>query len=396
MGKTFLRVPAERLTAMVSRIFQAAGGSAGEAAAIARNLVDASVTGHDSHGIIRTERYVMWLRQGVLNFGRSVETVFDGPGFALLEGHNGFGQTIGPQAVAVGVAKAREHGFAVVGLRRAGHLGRIGALAEQACAARLVSIHFVNVANSVLVAPFGGAARRMSTAPVCIGVPQAGDDFILDFATSKVAEGKVLVARKEGRPAPAGSLVGPDGTLSDDPALLYGPPTPGQPENPRAGPGALVAMGEHKGSGLALACELLAGAITGNRPNGPGEGVRLGARLRASCGGADGVRRRGRGHRAQSQRHALDLHRPGPARRRPWLGARGGRLHRRHPRLSAGGRGASRPGAGRPGAGAPGRASRRGRTGRRGGLGEPAPDRRRGRGRAQGVDGLGRRLRRVS
>ncbi len=264
MGQTILRVPAERLTAMLARIFEAAGGDAGEAGAIAANLVDASMAGHDSHGVIRTERYVMWVRDGVLNFGRGVETVFDGPGFALLDGQNGFGQTIGPQAVAVGVEKAREHGFAVVGLRRSGHLGRIGALAERACRERLVSIHFVNVANSVLVAPFGGAARRMSTAPVCIGVPQDGDDFVLDFATSRVAEGKVLVARKEGRPAPAGSLVGPDGQVSDDPALLYGPPVPGKPENPRAGPGALVAMGEHKGSGLALACELLAGALTGS------------------------------------------------------------------------------------------------------------------------------------
>lgn len=266
MGRTTLRVPAARMTAVLARIFEAAGGEAAEAAAIARNLVEASLTGHDSHGIVRTERYVMWLRDGVLNFGRRVETVFDGPGFALLDGCHGFGQTVGPQAVALGIAKAREHGFSVVGLRRAGHLGRIGALAEIACAEGLVSIHFVNVANSVLVAPFGGAARRMSTAPVCIGVPQAGGDFVLDFATSKVAEGKVLVARKEGRRAPPGSLVGPDGRLGDDPALLYGPPVPGQPENPRLGQGALVAMGEHKGSGLALACELLAGALTGSAP----------------------------------------------------------------------------------------------------------------------------------
>ncbi|HUF86659.1 MAG TPA: Ldh family oxidoreductase [Thermohalobaculum sp.] len=264
MNDTVRRVPAEALVRMVARIFEAAGGSATEAEGIARSLVAANLAGHDSHGVIRTERYVMWVGRGILNFGRHVETVLEGPGFALLEGHHGFGQTIGPESVEVGVGKARAQGFAVVGLRRSGHLGRIGGLAEIACAAGLVSIHFVNVANSVFVAPFGGAARRMSTAPVCIGVPQEGGDFLLDFATSRVAEGKVLVARKARRPAPAGSLVGPDGRPGDDPALLYGPEAEGAVENPRAGPGALVAMGEHKGSGLALACELLAGALTGS------------------------------------------------------------------------------------------------------------------------------------
>ena len=264
MSESELRVPALGLTRVLARIFEAAGGSPAEAGAIAENLVGANLAGHDSHGVIRTERYLMWLERGVLNFDRHAETVIDGPAFALLDGRHGFGQTVGPEAVAVGIAKAREHAFSVVALRRAGHLGRIGALAETACREDLVSVHFVNVANSVLVAPFGGAARRMSTAPFCVGIPQQGGDFILDFATSKVAEGKVLVARKAGRPAPADSLVGPDGTLSDDPDLLYGPSVPGQVENPRSGPGALVAMGDHKGSGLALACELLAGALIGS------------------------------------------------------------------------------------------------------------------------------------
>jgi len=259
-----IRVPADGLTLMLTRVFRAAGGSHAEAEAIARNLVGANLAGHDSHGVIRTERYLSWHSRGILNFGRSAETVLDAPGFALMDGHHGFGQTVGPQAVALGVAKARRNGFSVIGLRKAGHLGRIGAFAEAACAEGLVSIHFVNVGNSILVAPFGGAARRMSTAPVAIGVPHKDGDFILDFATSKVAEGKVLVARKGRKPAPEGSLIGPDGRPTTDTDALYGPSLQGVVDDPRAGPGALAPMGEHKGSGLALACELLAGALTGS------------------------------------------------------------------------------------------------------------------------------------
>ena len=94
---------------------------------------------------------------------------------ALLDGEHGFGQVLGREAVEIGVAKAREQGFSVVGLRRAGHLGRIGHWAEQAAAAGLVSLHFVNVACSLLVAPFGGAERRMGTNPIAIGAPN-GDE----------------------------------------------------------------------------------------------------------------------------------------------------------------------------------------------------------------------------
>lgn len=264
MNQPQIHVPARGLTEMLARIFAAAGGSEAEARAIASNLVEANLAGHDSHGVIRTQRYLHWQSQGILNFGRSVETVLDAPGFALLDGRHGFGQTVGPQAIGIGMDKARTNGFAVTGLRNAGHLGRIGAFAEAACSEGLVSIHFVNVGNSVLVAPFGGAGRRMSTAPVCIGVPHADGDFILDFATSKVAEGKVLVARKAGLPAPKNSLIDAAGRYTDNTDALYGPDIPGKVDNPRDGPGALAPMGAHKGSGLALACELLAGALTGS------------------------------------------------------------------------------------------------------------------------------------
>jgi len=267
-----LRLPADGLTTMITRIFAAAGAADDEARAIAANLVGANLSGHDSHGVVRVPRYLMWADTGNLHFGRSVETIIDSEAFALLDGNKGFGQVIGRQAVELGIAKAEALGAAVVGLRRSGHLGRIGHWAETACRAGLVSVHFVNVAESMLVAPFGGAERRMSTAPVTIGVVNPdGDDFILDFATSTTAEGKVMVALRGGKPLPDGALVDGDGRNTRDPLALYGDLAPGDNPDPRDGPGALVAMGDHKGSGLALACELLAGALTGSGTTGPGK-----------------------------------------------------------------------------------------------------------------------------
>ena len=259
-----------RLRALLGEIFVAAGCSAAEAGRVADNLVEANLTGHDSHGVIRTARYAYWLTEGTLHPDREVAVVMDSGAMMVLDGQFGMGQTIGPQAVRRGIERCAEHGVSVVALRNSGHLGRIGAWAEMAAAAGLVSMHFVNVAGSVLVAPFGGVERRMSTNPVTIGVPVAGGaPVILDFATSSVAEGKVLVAAKGGKALPEGSLIGPDGVPSNDPFLLYGDSDPAVTPDRRSGPGALRAMGEHKGSGLALMCELLAGALTGSGCTGP-------------------------------------------------------------------------------------------------------------------------------
>ncbi|OED38456.1 hypothetical protein AB833_19815 [Chromatiales bacterium (ex Bugula neritina AB1)] len=263
----------KRLCEYLSRVFVAAGANESEALAIAENLVDANLAGHDSHGVVRVPRYLRDERRKHVKFGQSVEMVIDGGAFTLLEGRFGFGQVLGRQSVEIGISKASEHGVALVALRNAGHLGRIGEWAEQAADAGYISIHFVNVARSMLVAPFGAAERRMSTAPVTIGIANGTDDhFILDFATSRIAEGKALIALQGGPKPPFGGLVDSKGLPTDDPQVLYGPVAEGEVPNPRAGPGALVAMGDHKGSGLAIACELLAGALTGSGTTGPGEG----------------------------------------------------------------------------------------------------------------------------
>src|SRR5690606_25638450 len=131
-------------------------------------------TGHDSHGVIRVPRYLAWLEAENLYADRELSVVSDSGSLLIVDGNFGFGQTVGPLAVEMGIDRAADLGVSVVALRHAGHLGRIGAFAETAAAEGQVSMHFVNVAGSVIVAPFGGFDRRMSTAPVAIGVPRLG------------------------------------------------------------------------------------------------------------------------------------------------------------------------------------------------------------------------------
>ncbi len=265
-----MRIQTGPLSRLVEAVFARKGCPGDEAARIAESLVGANLAGHDSHGVIRVPRYVRYIDDGELAPGADIDVVADSDAFVLVDGNFGFGQTVGPKAARLGMERAARGGVGVVALRNAGHLGRIGDYPRRAAEAGLISVHFVNVAGARLVAPFGGVDRRFSTAPFAVGVPSAdGPPIILDFATSVIAEGKALVAYNGGKPLPEDSLVGPDGTVSGDPLLLYGAEASGAAPDPRQGPGALRAMGDHKGSGLALICELLAGALTGSGCSGP-------------------------------------------------------------------------------------------------------------------------------
>jgi uncharacterized oxidoreductase len=124
----------------------------------------------------------------------------------------------------------------------------------------------VNVRGSLIVAPFGGIDRRMSTSPFCAGIPlnDGEDPIILDMATSVVAEGKALVALKGGKPLPDDAIITESGDVTGDPKPLYGDTNQGEFPNPSNGPGALRAFGNHKGSGLNFLMEMMAGALTGS------------------------------------------------------------------------------------------------------------------------------------
>lgn len=265
-----LVIPARKLEALVASIFKHKGCSAAEAEAVAFGLVDGNLTGHDSHGAIRTPRYVSWVETGRVKPGNQLSVVSDAGNIVVANGNFGFGQVIAPQAMKLGVERARKHGLAAVAVRDSGHMGRIGTWAETVVAEGLVFLSFVNVRSSLLVAPFGGVERRMSTAPLTIGVP-TGDDhpIILDFATSAVAEGKALVALRGGKKLPPEVLIRPDGQRTSDPSVLYGDVPLDKVPNPMEGPGALRAFGEHKGSGLSFLLEILAGALTGAGCAGP-------------------------------------------------------------------------------------------------------------------------------
>ena len=194
----------------------------------------------------------------------------DTPSLAVVDGKFGYGQTVTPQAVRIGIEKCKKAGLAAVALRNAGHIGRVGDWAEMAAAEGLVSVHFVNAAGSLLVAPL----RRRREAAVDRALlrrhsaPGAGSDRArfrhLDRRRrqgagrkprrQEAAEGRAdrcrrHVERGSGRALRAVHAEGP--------------------RDHTKGTGAIRAFGEHKGSGLAFICELLGGALTGTGATAP-------------------------------------------------------------------------------------------------------------------------------
>ena len=236
-------------------IFERGGSEAGEARLVADHLVDANMAGHDSHGVGMIPTYVRHLDAGLVAPNTPAELVRDDGAILVFDGHRGYGCRAAGGAMAAAIDRCRDTGVVVVGLRRAHHIGRVGAFGEQAIAAGFVSVHFVNVTDHApSVAPWGGADGRYVTNPVCVAVPgtETTPPVVLDMATSKIAAGKVRVALNKGEQLPPDTVIDADGRPSTDPAVIFSTPR-----------GALLPIGEHKGSGLALICEILAGALTG-------------------------------------------------------------------------------------------------------------------------------------
>ena len=255
MASGMITLRHDRLRELVSRILVAARASPEDARVVADHLVEANLAGHDSHGVGMLPHYLRGIAAGVVD-PRAHAAVEDRGGAVLaVDGRKGFGQVVAREATAAGIERARAMGVAAVALRNASHIGRVGTYGEQAAAAGMISVHFVNVVgHTPLVAPFRGSDARFGTNPFCVALParEGRPPVLLDCATSVVALGKVRVARNRRERVQEGALIDAQGRTTTDPNVMYSEPH-----------GALLPFGLHKGYGLALVCELLAGAVTG-------------------------------------------------------------------------------------------------------------------------------------
>jgi len=250
----------QELTEATAQVLVAAGTSDENARLVASLLAEANVTGHDSHGVIRIPQYLTSAENGDIDPTAEIDTVVENPITAIVDGNWGFGQVTMSKAVELGLEKAGKSGLAAVAVRQANHIGRLGSYVDHIAQQGMIGLLFVNAIGTPAfrMAPWGGTEPRLVTDPLAFGIPHSsGNPIVMDMTTTVVAEGKVRVQRNRGEETPDGWLLDANGKPTNDPNLLYGDP-----------PGSILPLGGmtagHKGYGMNIAIELLAGVLSGS------------------------------------------------------------------------------------------------------------------------------------
>ena len=225
-----------------------------EARIVAAHLVDAEACGVISHGLIRVPQYVQAIADGQIVTNAKIRVVSETTATAVLDGGHGFGQVMAAGAMDWALDRAELTGVSAVTLYNCSHTGRLGSYTERATPRGMAAMMMVNTGgHGQWVAPFGGTAGRLATNPISISVPTDSDaSLLLDIASGVVPEGKVRARQAAGRSIPEGWIIDHQGRPATDPAELYGPPR-----------GAILPFGGHKGFGLAMLIDALAGGLSG-------------------------------------------------------------------------------------------------------------------------------------
>ncbi|MEM7125632.1 MAG: Ldh family oxidoreductase [Chloroflexota bacterium] len=244
---------AEHLHAIARQFFMAVNTPYNIADTVAEILVNANLAGHDSHGILRVPSYLEQIRAGTLKPASELAILEESNARLLVDSQAGFGHYASRQAMDKAITKARAENVCCVTFKPIHHIGRLGEYAEQAARAGCIGMITVGGGSKAggTVLPFGAAKGALGTNPIAIGIP-TGDDtpFVLDFATSVVARGKILVADSKDTALPPGAIVDSAGQPSVIPADFF--------EG-----GHMLTMGNHKGYALSLLVSLL-GGLGGN------------------------------------------------------------------------------------------------------------------------------------
>jgi len=251
-------VAVEKLRRIGEAIYRHHGAQEEEARIAVECLLQANLTGHDSHGVLNIPRYMSLIEKGSWGVPTNIETVRDEPSMAVLDGNWGSGHYIAWRATEMAVEKARGAAIAVVATHHTTHVGRLGQFTEIVARAGMVGIAMANSSRAHQVAPYGGIDRRLCTNPISMAAPSEGEHIALfDVATSVRAAGKLLVAQARGQQVPEGWIIDDEGRPTTDPWIWSFDDKP---------TGALLPFGGiagHKGYGLGLLVDLIAGGLSG-------------------------------------------------------------------------------------------------------------------------------------
>ena len=232
----------------VEKTLMASGVNADNAEAVARALVDAEIDGQRGHGLQRVASYAAQAAAGKVD-GHAVPVIHEAAPAALhVDVAHGFYYPAFDRVAGRLPEMAKRQGIAMAGFYRSHHCGVAGHSVERLAEAGCAALMFAN--TPAAMAPWGGASQLFGTNPIAFAAPLSDrEPLVVDLSLSKVARGKIVAARERGEAIPEGWAVDAEGHPTTDAA--------------RAVDGAMLPLGEAKGSALALMVELLAAGLTG-------------------------------------------------------------------------------------------------------------------------------------
>ena len=233
---------------VIEAILRAVGTPADSAKVVADLLAGAHLAGHDSHGIQHLPRYVKEAQAGDIVPDGRPEIISETGGTALVRGNWGWGHFTADFATDLAIKKAKQNKIVLVGAVEVNHIGRLGHYVEKAASEGIVTLVFNGGFSEkfATAAPHGGRKAVLAPNPIAMGFPtEDGPPVVLDFATTRIAGGKVNLAKAKGLQVPPGCIIDKDGNPSTDPNDWYD------------GGGTLLPFGEHKGFGIMVALEIL-------------------------------------------------------------------------------------------------------------------------------------------
>jgi LDH2 family malate/lactate/ureidoglycolate dehydrogenase len=241
---------AEELRLFAVETLQKTGVSADHARIISEALVEADLRGVSTHGMAMLPLYIRRLQRQIVNPEPDIKVARESPIHALIDGDNGEGHLVSVKAMEICLDKAKKSSIAMVGVRKSNHFGVAGYYSAMAVKEELIGFSATNTAPSM--PPYGGTARTFGNNPFSIAIPAAlGFPIVLDIATSNVAFAKLFRAKQMGqKEIPLDWALDEKGRPTGDPEVAYSA-------------ALLQGMGGHKGYGLSVAIDVIAGVLTG-------------------------------------------------------------------------------------------------------------------------------------
>lgn len=234
------------------KAYMTAGVPPEEAAIVADLLARADLRGVASHGVTRLPIYIERLEKDYVRKKCQFEVLRQKGATAYVNAHGSMGHVVSHKAMNLAIDLAKEHGIGWVTVKDSGHFGVTGLFPMMALKDDLIG--YISSNSAPMMAPFGGKKRVLGNNPLSYAFPaQRHLPVVVDFSCSVVASGRLILARKKGEQIPLGWAVDKNGVPTTDPYEGY------------EGGGSLAPVGGHKGSGLALAHEMLSAILGGGK-----------------------------------------------------------------------------------------------------------------------------------